>query len=89
MSVPATTLRASLAVEDRLFRALANAMPQMVWSTLPDGYHDYYNDRWYEFTGVPPGAYMLRITGTGVPETVVLIDVTAGQVTERNVAVGS
>jgi PAS domain S-box-containing protein len=30
-------------------------MPQMVWSTLPDGYHDYYNARWYEFTGAPPG----------------------------------
>ncbi|MGX9219301.1 ATP-binding protein [Massilia varians] len=38
------------------FRTIANAMPQMVWSTLPDGYHDYYNDRWYEFTGVPYGS---------------------------------
>ncbi len=28
----------------------------MVWSTLPDGYHDYYNARWYEFTGVPIGS---------------------------------
>lgn len=37
------------------FRTLADTMPQMVWSTLPDGYHDYYNARWYEFTGVPPG----------------------------------
>ena len=24
----------------------------MVWSTLPDGSHDYYNAEWYEFTGV-------------------------------------
>jgi PAS domain S-box-containing protein len=40
--------------EDK-FRTIADAMPQMVWSTLPDGFHDYYNDRWYEFTGVPPG----------------------------------
>jgi PAS domain S-box-containing protein len=31
-------------------------MPQMVWSTRPDGHHDYYNDRWYEFTGVPYGS---------------------------------
>ena len=31
-------------------------MPQMVWSTLPDGFHDYYNARWYEFTGVPVGS---------------------------------
>ncbi|WP_271300805.1 PAS domain-containing protein [Sphingomonas sp. CV7422] len=41
--------------EDR-FRTLADTMPQMVWSTLPDGYHDYYNARWYEFTGTPPGS---------------------------------
>lgn len=33
------------------FRQLANAMPQMVWSTRSDGYTDYYNERWYEFTG--------------------------------------
>ena len=32
------------------------AMPQMVWSTQPDGIHDYYNARWYEFTGVPAGS---------------------------------
>jgi len=38
------------------FRTIADAMPQMVWSTLPDGYHDYYNRQWYEFTGVPPGS---------------------------------
>ena len=38
------------------FRTLADAMPQMVWSTLPDGFHDYYNARWYEFTGVPEGS---------------------------------
>jgi len=38
------------------FRTLADAMPQMVWSTLPDGFHDYYNARWYEFTGVPAGS---------------------------------
>ena len=38
------------------FRVLADSMPQMVWSTLPDGYHDYYNARWYEFTGVPAGS---------------------------------
>lgn len=38
------------------FHALADTMPQMVWSTLPDGSHDYYNARWYEFTGVPVGS---------------------------------
>jgi PAS domain S-box-containing protein len=28
----------------------------MVWSTLADGYHDYYNARWYDFTGAPSGS---------------------------------
>jgi PAS domain S-box-containing protein len=41
--------------EDR-FRAITNSVDQMIWSTTPDGYHDFYNQRWYEFTGVPPGS---------------------------------
>jgi PAS domain S-box-containing protein len=45
----------ALAESEMRFRTLADTMPQMVWSTLPDGYHDYYNARWYEFTGVPVG----------------------------------
>lgn len=35
---------------------LTNAMPQMVWATRPDGFHDYYNAQWYRFTGVPEGS---------------------------------
>ncbi len=42
--------------QEAKFRILADAMPQMVWSTRPDGFHDYYNARWYEFTGVPAGS---------------------------------
>lgn len=38
------------------FRTIANLLPQMIWSTLPDGHHDYYNQRWYDFTGVPEGS---------------------------------
>lgn len=38
------------------FRAIADSVDQMIWSTLPDGFHDYYNRRWYEFTGVPEGS---------------------------------
>jgi len=41
---------------EQRFRVLADTMPQMVWSTRPDGFHDYYNARWYEFTGVPAGS---------------------------------
>lgn len=47
---------AEIAASERKFRAIADAMPQMVWSTLPDGHHDYYNQRWYDYTGVPEGS---------------------------------
>jgi len=52
----------SLAAHDAIdvmnsaFRIVTDAMPQMVWSTLPDGLPDYYNERWYEFTGMLPGS---------------------------------
>ncbi len=52
----ATTVKQELAQQEARFHILADTMPQMVWSTLPDGYHDYYNARWYEFTGMPPGS---------------------------------
>src|SRR5207344_97030 len=40
--------------EDTSFRTLAESLPQLVWTTLPDGQHDYFNRRWYEFTGLAP-----------------------------------
>ncbi|WP_376099129.1 PAS domain-containing protein [Roseomonas sp. CCTCC AB2023176] len=36
--------------------AVFNAVDQMIWIARPDGYHEHYNDRWYEFTGVEPGS---------------------------------
>ncbi|HEX2134432.1 MAG TPA: PAS domain-containing protein [Microvirga sp.] len=39
---------------DSQFRLLAESMPQLVWTTRPDGWHDYFNGRWYEFTGLDP-----------------------------------
>jgi PAS domain S-box-containing protein len=47
--------RNALRENDHPFRSVADVMPQIVWSTLPDGFHDYYNKRWYEFTGAPEG----------------------------------
>jgi len=32
-------------------RHLADGLPQIVWVARPDGSHEYYNRRWYEFTG--------------------------------------
>lgn len=34
------------------YRMLADTMPQLFWTTLPDGYHEYYNRRWYDYTGL-------------------------------------
>lgn len=45
-----------LEASEAKYQVLTNAMPQMVWSTLPDGFHDYYNAQWYAFTGVPAGS---------------------------------
>jgi PAS domain-containing protein len=47
---------AALRDSENKFRTIANAMPQMVWSTLPDGAHDYFNQQWYDFTGLPHGS---------------------------------
>lgn len=46
---------AALRHSESQFRELADAMPQIVWAARPDGYLDYYNRRWYEFTGFPEG----------------------------------
>jgi PAS domain S-box-containing protein len=46
----------ALAASEAKFGVLTDAMPHMVWSTRPDGFHDYYNAQWYEFTGAPPGS---------------------------------
>ena len=51
-----TAARNALRESDLRFQTLADAFPHMVWSTLPDGFHDYYNARWYEYTGVPEGS---------------------------------
>ncbi|MGB9179000.1 MAG: ATP-binding protein [Pyrinomonadaceae bacterium] len=37
---------------EQQYRALADALPQIVWTANPDGYLDYYNARWFEYTGM-------------------------------------
>lgn len=36
-------------------RFMADSMPQLVWITRADGYHEYYNQRWHEYTGTGAG----------------------------------
>ena len=38
---------------DARLRALADAMPQIAFTARPDGMIDYFNGKWYEFTGMP------------------------------------
>ena len=39
---------------ERQFRAMIEWMPQLAWWAKPDGFIDYYNPRWYEYTGTTP-----------------------------------
>jgi PAS domain S-box-containing protein len=52
----AARAEAALRASEEKFHAIVNSIDQMIWSTRPDGHHDYYNDRWYEYTGVPYGS---------------------------------
>ncbi len=34
------------------FRLLADTLPQIVWTSTPDGGVDYYNQQWFDYTGM-------------------------------------
>jgi len=40
---------------DERFRVFAQCMPSHVWSSRPDGYIEWFNDRTYTYTGYEPG----------------------------------
>ncbi|HUA87588.1 MAG TPA: PAS domain S-box protein [Bryobacteraceae bacterium] len=44
---------AALRESEAKFRQLADAMPQIVWTAGAGGHVDYYNQRWYQFSGMP------------------------------------
>lgn len=37
---------------EKQFEYIANFMPVMVWTTTPDGMHDWFSQRWYDYTGL-------------------------------------
>jgi PAS domain S-box-containing protein len=39
---------------EQQFRTLADSLPLMAWYAHPDGYVPWYNQRWYEYTGMTP-----------------------------------
>jgi PAS domain S-box-containing protein len=45
------TSRAMLEDSERKFRALANAIPVICWTADAQGWIDWYNNRWFEYTG--------------------------------------
>ena len=47
---------ARLTESEQRLRFMADTMPQLVWITRPDGYHEYYNQPWYDYTGTTPGS---------------------------------
>ncbi|MFC6998757.1 PAS domain-containing protein [Rufibacter roseus] len=42
----------ALRESEEKFRFMAESLPQMFWTTRPDGYCDYYNQKWVEYSGL-------------------------------------
>lgn len=45
-------VEARIAESEERFRTLAETAPQVVWDARPDGSRDYFNQRWYTYTGL-------------------------------------
>lgn len=39
---------------ERLFESVVDNVPELAWAARADGYIDFYNQRWYEYTGTTP-----------------------------------
>jgi PAS domain S-box-containing protein len=46
----------ALRASELQFRTFSQAMPNHVWTSRPDGFLDWFNDRVYEYSGAAPGA---------------------------------
>jgi PAS domain S-box-containing protein len=42
----------ALRMSEEEFHSLAEAMPQIVWATRPDGWNIYFNQQWVDYTGM-------------------------------------
>ena len=45
---------AALREREHQFRTMVNAIPQLAWTARADGFIDWYNERWYQYTGTTP-----------------------------------
>lgn len=46
---------------DEQFELICDTMPQLLWTTNPEGHHDWFSRRWYEYTGLS----VEQCSGTG------------------------
>src|SRR5262249_31468874 len=44
----------ALRASEERYRMLADAIPQIVWTSTLDGRNEYYNQRWFAYTGLTP-----------------------------------
>ncbi|KAL7945158.1 hypothetical protein V8C42DRAFT_71718 [Trichoderma barbatum] len=40
--------------DEERFKTICDAMPQLVWTARADGTHDFFNTKWYSYTGLTP-----------------------------------
>ncbi|KAG9232421.1 hypothetical protein BJ875DRAFT_79625 [Amylocarpus encephaloides] len=38
--------------DEQRFEIICDSLPQMLWTTTPDGSHDWFSQRWYDYTGL-------------------------------------
>ena len=53
---------------------ICETMPQMIWTTNPEGYHDWFSKRWYDYTGLTVensmgGAWKNQFHPDDIPES--------------------
>ncbi|RAL60488.1 hypothetical protein DID88_000263 [Monilinia fructigena] len=38
--------------DEQRFQKICDSMPQLIWTATPDGLHDWFSQRWYDYTGL-------------------------------------
>ena len=72
--------RNASSARERQFRAIADSMPMLMWTTRADGTTEWHNRRWHDYTGQPEDAPPFARWSTLHPD-----DVTATQTAWRTV----
>jgi PAS domain S-box-containing protein len=69
-----TLVERSLQASEERYRLLTESMPQIVWVLSAEGSIEWFNERWYAYTGMRrgdplPGAFMARVHPADRPRT--------------------